>query len=360
LSRRAFVAGTVGAIAFAGAIAKSFPASAQQGLKGKTIRLLTWSDATGQAAVKNIAQTFESATGAKVIADLTGATSEMVAKIKASAARPQYDMVILSGVGAIELARAGLLEKPDLSMIPNASKVFPEYRLGAEGYGVGYFLWNDGLIYSTRAFSSAPSSFAELWDEKHSGKIYLPPPQVTMAMELVIIASELAGADMRNPGPGFKMLEKLRPRLLTLGGRAPQLAELFRAGSLNIGGPYSPLLMTSYIKNPDYGVSATLNLKEGFFSDLQFMVVLKGHQGERDAIYGLINHALDAKVQATMAEEVWYGPINQETVLSADVLKNPYIVTPELIRTKGRQVDWEYLATVRPEWTRRYTEALSG
>jgi putative spermidine/putrescine transport system substrate-binding protein len=50
---------------------------------GKTLRLLTWSDDTGLAALRNIAATFEAKSGAKVIADRTGSTSEMVAKLKA-------------------------------------------------------------------------------------------------------------------------------------------------------------------------------------------------------------------------------------------------------------------------------------
>src|SRR5215471_137918 len=69
-------------------------AQAQQ-FAGKELRVLTWSDPTGRAAVRNILQPFEAETGAKVIADLTGTTSEMIAKIKASASRPQYDLVIL-------------------------------------------------------------------------------------------------------------------------------------------------------------------------------------------------------------------------------------------------------------------------
>ncbi len=78
---------------------------------GKTLRLLTWSDDTGLAALRNIAATFEAKTGAKVIADRTGSTSEMVAKLKAGGDRPQYDIITLAGVGAEGLAAAGLLGK---------------------------------------------------------------------------------------------------------------------------------------------------------------------------------------------------------------------------------------------------------
>src|ERR1044072_9395610 len=91
LSRRTFVAGTAAAAAALQAPWIRRPSAAE--FTGQEIRVLTWLDATGQAAVRNILQPFQHKTGAKIISDLTGTTSDMIAKIKASAARPQYDLV---------------------------------------------------------------------------------------------------------------------------------------------------------------------------------------------------------------------------------------------------------------------------
>jgi putative spermidine/putrescine transport system substrate-binding protein len=41
----------------------------EHNFSGKTLRLLTWSDDTGAAALRNIAATFAAKTGAKVIAE---------------------------------------------------------------------------------------------------------------------------------------------------------------------------------------------------------------------------------------------------------------------------------------------------
>lgn len=112
LNRRQFIK-TVG-VASVAAAAMSMPfiraSASDTRFAGKTLRLLTWSDDTGLAALRNIAATFEAKTGAKVIADRTGSTSEMVAKLKAGGDRPQYDIITLAGVGAEGLAAAGLLE----------------------------------------------------------------------------------------------------------------------------------------------------------------------------------------------------------------------------------------------------------
>jgi len=331
-----------------------------QKFAGKTIRVLTWSDATGQAAVKNILKPFEKATGAKVIADLTGTTSDMIAKIKASAASQQYDLVILSGFGANTLADAGLLDKPDTAAMSNFADLAPEYQTGAKGFGLGYYLWSDGLLYNTAANAKPPKSYKVLWDAANKGKIFLPPAKNLLAMELIIVAAKLAGGDQKNPDAGFKMLADLKPNVLTISSNANQLADLFRSNSLNVGGVYSPLEMSEFIPKPEYNVGGTYDLDEGFFVDLQYMVVPKGHPGDKDVINALMNQAMDPHVQGMMAEEVWYGPTNQKAILSDKAKASPFIPSPEVVKSRVVKVDGEHLASVREDWIKRYTEAVGG
>ncbi len=238
LNRRQFIK-TVG-VASVAAAAMSMPfikaSASDTRFQGKTLRLLTWSDDTGLAALRNIAATFEDKYGCKVIADRTGSTSEMVAKLKAGGDRPQYDIITLAGVGAEGLAAADLLEKPDLNRIPNLVDVPEKYRTGANGHGIGYLLWCNSLVYSTRTIKDAPDSYAALWDAELSPNIFLPPPNWTEAMDLIIIAAKLAGGDEHNIEPGFKKLAELKDRVVTLGENPNQIAELFRTGSLDMGG----------------------------------------------------------------------------------------------------------------------------
>ncbi|NIR28208.1 MAG: extracellular solute-binding protein [Gammaproteobacteria bacterium] len=356
--RRTFLAGIGASAAALSTPAIIRGASAAQRFDGKEIRILTWTDVTGKAAVRNIAQPFQQMTGAKVVADLTGATSEMVAKVKASEANPQYDVVILSGVGAVELAQAGLLQQPTEELLPNIQRVVPSLRYGADGLGVGYLLWTDGLIYSTRTFKQAPDTWRVLWDSQY--QLFLPPPQWVEAMVLTVMAARLAGSDVKNPEPGFELLEELRDRVIILGESPQQVAELFRSGTIQVGGAYAPMLMPDFIRNPEYHMSGALGMKEGFFYDLQFMIIPEGHPGDDEVTHAFINYALDAGVQAKMAEDVWYGPINQDTKLSEKARQSPYIVSPDTVREKGISSFSDYLASVRADWIRRYTEIFGA
>jgi putative spermidine/putrescine transport system substrate-binding protein len=358
ISRRLFI-GSAAATAYAMSAPWVRRASAAS-FAGKEIRVLTWSDPTGQAAVRNILKTFEAQTGAKVIADLTATTSDMIAKIKASASRPQFDLVILSGFGAFTLADAGLLEKPDLAAIPNSADVSPDYQTGAKGHALGYFLWSDGLVYNTKAYPAAPKSHKVLWDAENKGKIILPPPENLAALELVIVAARMAGGDEKNPDKGFELLAKLRDQVLAISQNASQIADLFRSNAAAGAAVYSPLVFADFIPKPEYNMSGTYDLEEGFFVDLQYMVSPKGHPGDSEVINALMNHALDPAVQGKMAEEVWYGPINQKAVLSEKAKASPYVPSPEVIKNKTVRVDADFLASVREDWTRRYNEALIG
>lgn len=361
-SRRQFIK-TVGAASVAAA-ALSFPfikaSAGDMQFHGKTLRLLTWSDDTGLAALRNIAATFEAKTGAKVIADRTGSTSEMVAKLKAAGDRPQYDVITLAGVGAEGLASAGLLEKPDLNRIPNLRDVPAQYQTGAGGHGIGYLLWCNSLIYSTRTVKEAPTSYAALWDKDMAPNIFLPPPNWTEAMDLIIIAAKLAGGDEHNVEPGFKKLAELKERVVTLGENPNQIAELFRTGSLDMGGLYAPAFFPKQIRDPAYGLGATFGMQEGFYTDLMLSVMPKHSPGDSDLAHAFINHSLDPLVQGKMAEDIFNGPVNAKAIISAEARKSPYILTPEQIAEKAIMHDNAFLATVHDQWIRRYTEIFSS
>ncbi len=360
LNRRTFLQQVGIATAAAALPAPWIKSAVAQDFSGKELRVLTWSDATGKAAVKNILEPFAATTGARIIPDLTGSTSDMIAKIKASASRPQYDVVILSGFGANTLADADLLEKPDLGKLSNIAAVPEKYRTGADGHGVGYFLWSDGVLYNTQAYPSAPTSYDVFWNDSNANKLFIPSPKNLAAMELVMVATKLAGGDATlDPAPGFEMIAKLKDRTLTLATNPNSLADLYRSNSLNVGGPYSPLVVPKFIRDPAYNLSGTYDLEEGFFVDLQFMVSPKGHPGDGDAIHALYDFALSPDVQGKMAEEVWYGPISGAAQLSDAARNDPNVPSPQVIENRAIEVDSAFFASVREDWTARYTEAVT-
>jgi len=331
--------------------------AAQQQFAGKTLRLLTWSDDTGLAALRNIAATFTEKTGAKVVADRADGTSGMVAKLKAAGDRPQYDVITLAGVGASGLADAGLLTKPDLDRLPNLKDVPAQYRTGADGFGVGYLLWTDGLIYNTATMKAAPASYEVLWDPKYTGRIFLPPPEWAEAVDMAILAARMSGGSQQNIDPGFKKLAELKDRILTLGENPNQIADLFRTKSLDLGGIYSPAFFPESIKKPEFNMGVSYDMKEGFAAQLMFTVIPKSHPGDLDLIHAFINHSIDPLVQGKMAADVLNGPVNSKALVPVENRK--YVPSAQQIAEKAVLHDDKSLATVHDAWIKRYTEIFS-
>src|SRR5688572_5424414 len=130
LSRRSFVAaaGLAPLIITGKAKAASF--------EGQTLRVNSWGGSDGLAIQKYIVDPFMKATGAKVIVE-EGVTSASIAKVVAQKDDPQLDVVFLDDVGVFALHRQGLLDELDLSKIPNAKDVYPDFVLDG-GFGIGF------------------------------------------------------------------------------------------------------------------------------------------------------------------------------------------------------------------------------
>jgi putative spermidine/putrescine transport system substrate-binding protein len=365
LTRREFLetaAATAGALALASCAPTPPPATEEapsaKPLEGKTLHLMTWSDVTGMAAVENIAKSFEKKTGAKVETDLIAATSKMVAKIKGAEGDQWADVVILSGVGGYQLQQAGLLERPDPAKLPNIDKVNPRFQFGAVGSAVGYNIFPDPIDYSTEVLDEPPTTWEVLWDEKYAGKLFLPAPYWVEALDLIIMASRLAGSDEYNPEPGFKKLEELKGRVVTLAENPPQVAEMLRTGELHIGGPFSHMFFAEQLQK-GYPIGVAMeSLQEGFFADLQLMVIPNGHPGDTDVVHGFINEALSTEMQEAMAESVYYTPINMEVSLPQDLLDTGYVLKPDQL-TDAILPNMEYMAAVQADWHKRYGEMFA-
>ncbi|MGJ8609552.1 MAG: ABC transporter substrate-binding protein [Octadecabacter sp.] len=358
-SRRHLLASSAG-VAATLAMPSIVRADSHQPMAGKELRLLTWSDNTGAAVLDHIAKPFEEKTGVRVIADRTGSTSEMVAKLRAAGDRPQYDVITLAGVGAVELAGDGLLAQPDLNMLPNLEDVDPRFRTGADGHGIGYLLWTGGLIYNTKTFQEPPTSYAQMWDEAHKNRLFLPPSTWTDALDTIFATDILLGGDGTNSEAAFAKLAELRNSILTFGENPAQLSELFRSDALDIGGVYAPAFYAAELNDPaNSNMGATYDVDEGFFADLMYTITPKSKPGDDDVVHAFIDFTLDADVQGMMAEAVLNGPVNQKAVMSDAAKASPFIIKPEQMGEKAIVHDKAFIADVREDWINQYTQTLS-
>lgn len=356
ISRRAVLAG---AAALASPVVLRSRDALAQPFAGKKITLLTLSNLSGQLIVEHIVKPFQQMTGAEVVADLSPSAADMVSKVKASASNPQYDIVMLPGVGGRALVESGLAEAPDVGKIPNLAKILPNLQAGIEGKAFPFMLNPEGLIYNSQTFKTAPESYEALWDAQYSGRIVLPPPEWIQSMFVTLLAAQFAGGDARNPEPGFKKLEELRDSVLMLGASPPQVAEAIRANSVDLAGSFPPLFFAGFLFNPDYNLKATVRLKEGYFCQPQYMVMPVGHPGDADVVCALMNHALETEPQTAVSAGQFAAAVNVDVKVPEDKLALDFVLPPRNLLENAIPIDEAYLSNVRGDWIKRYSEIFS-
>ncbi|MDR1589353.1 MAG: ABC transporter substrate-binding protein [Oscillospiraceae bacterium] len=129
----------------------------------------------GEYIDESLLEDFEKETGIKVNYRTFETNEDMYAKLKAGGS--DYDVVIPSDYMIGRLIEEDMLEKLDLSNIPNASLLSPMYQKPqydpAGEYSVGYMWGTLGIIYNTAMVEEELTSWGALFDGKYSGNILM-------------------------------------------------------------------------------------------------------------------------------------------------------------------------------------------
>lgn len=148
--------------------------------KGKnlTLYVYNWGEyiSDGSDGMMDVIEEFETLTGIKIDYTTFDTNEGLYSKLQSGSA--YYDIIIPSDYMISRMAEKGMLEKLDLSNIPNfdtyVDDVFknPDYD-PTNAYSVPYTWGTVGLIYNTKYVTEPVDSWEILWDEKYSGKILM-------------------------------------------------------------------------------------------------------------------------------------------------------------------------------------------
>ena len=142
-----------------------------------TINVYNWGQyiSDGTDGYIDINAAFEEATGIHVNYMTFDSNETMYTKLKTGGS--SYDVIIPSDYMVAKMISEGMLMPLDYSTIPNFQNIDEEYRNGdydpENAYTVPYTLCTTGIIYNTKMVDEAPTSWADLWDEKYAGNILM-------------------------------------------------------------------------------------------------------------------------------------------------------------------------------------------
>ena len=129
---------------------------------------------------------FERQTGCQVSTKYAGTSSEMVS-LMANGGGGQYDLVSASGDADLRLIYGGDVRPINIKLIPSWKEFHPFLQappfntIGGRHYGVSYEFGPNVLLYSTKSFAHAPTSWAVLYSKKFAGRITVPDNPIQIA-----------------------------------------------------------------------------------------------------------------------------------------------------------------------------------
>lgn len=147
--------------------------------KGKniTLNVYNWGEfiSNGSDESVDVVAAFEKMTGIKVNYTTFDSNESMYAKLKSGAA--SYDVIVPSDYMVAKMIAEGMLKPLNYENIPNFQNIDEEYRNPdydpENSYVVPYMFCTTGIIYNKTMVQTAPSSWADLWNEEYADSILM-------------------------------------------------------------------------------------------------------------------------------------------------------------------------------------------
>ena len=300
---------------------------------------------------KAVIEPFEKANPGIKVKIATGLTMQTVALMRAQKDDVRVDVTMMDEVGAAQANAEGLYQPLEPSKVPNIEKLYPQFRIKGDPYTKFMFV-SQALVYNKDMVKEKPTSWMAMWDPKYKGKIAAPDITTSHGVFLLLTAADINGGALKNIDPGFELLKKLKPNILTFYTQHAQLAQLFTQGDVAMASWTSdraqaaidggaPLAWT-VPKESAYIIDSTIGIAKG----------TKNLEGAQK----YVNFVLSADAQAANARYTYLGPVNQETKLPPEIAgKLPVSDLPRL-----KTADWGYVTTVLPQWTQRWSREITS
>ena len=147
---------------------------------------------------------FEKQTGCQVNTKYAGSSSEMVS-LMANGGGGQYDLVSASGDADLRLIYGGAVKPVNMKLIPSWKQLRPFLQspafntINGVHYGVSLQFGPNDLLYSTKVFPKAPTSWSVIYSKKYSGRITIPNNPIQIADAALYLS--VAPAQARDQGP---------------------------------------------------------------------------------------------------------------------------------------------------------------
>src|SRR5580704_14532329 len=263
---------------------------------------------------------FEQHTGCQVNAKYAGSSDEMVALMK-NGGGGQYDMVSSSGDADLRLLYAGDAHPLNINLIPSWKDFFPAFQspsfntINGVHYGVSLQWGPNVLMYNTKDFPAAPTSWSVIYNPKYKGQVTVPDNPIQIADAALYLKTKNPSLGITDPyeltQPQFQaavsLLAGQRPLIEKYWDLASQEIFDFKNGNaiLGAGWPYQ----VSTLKSDKFTIGSTIP-SEGAtgWADTWMLAAKAPHP---NCAYMWMQYISTPKVQAEQAVNYGETPDNK-------------------------------------------------
>lgn len=290
-----------------------------------------------------VTKTFEAENNVKVTLLPGGANAALP-----RARNGEIDMVVTGMPDLMRLQREEVLAPFDPALVPNYAKLYPQAQI-SDAVAVANFAAR-ALAYNTDNIKEPPTSWEDMADPKHAGRVALHSFTVE-SVDLIVMLARNAGGDERNPDAGFAKMAEIGKNTRVFEDNHAGRLELFRNNEIDFAVWADGRI--AWAAGEGAHVSGVIP-KEGF-SPLASAVGIVKTTKNMELAQKYANFMLDDAAGIALASQLHYFPTKMDTVL-------PEGVTTGYVNAQSIQSlvmnDWAYLVTVYDAWQERFNREV--
>ena len=282
-----------------------------------------------------------------------GTATENAAKVNATKASPEYDVVFLENLTHSLASSQGLLAPINTAIVKNYEDLVPKAKLASkDAVPIGAIF--TGIFYNSNEFQkrgwAPPQSWNDLFRPEFCKHIGILHPNVSYTIHMLVM---LGGGDVNKVGEGIDRLSKLKGCLSTLEPAASKLEEKIQLGEYLIG-VHGTVRVLPLIKL-NYPVKFIIP-KEGTVLGLTTVSAVKNSQ---NVLLGqeLVNWMISPAAQKVLVETGFWTPTNSKVTVPTE-LENMGLPPSKVVQSAFTPNESTIMAN-RRDWVRKVEREIA-
>jgi putative spermidine/putrescine transport system substrate-binding protein len=325
ISRRATLGGAAIAAASAG-----LPGLARA--QSKQVVVGTWGGDYGELLRQNIDTTLMQPQGIEVLQDVANADPRKTKLLaERQARRGTMDVACLSDTDMHMMSSQNALDKLDMSRLKRADSIVPALR---KPYAIPHIYSALVLLYNPDKVTTAPTSFADMWDPKYRGRVGFSD---ILYSTNTFAAAMAGGGSFGDYTPARNKLMELRSLDAKIYPSNEALAAALKGEEVWM----TPMWLARGYMWQKAGIPLRHVVpKEGAYA-IVFEAAVPRNSRNKDNAYVYLDALLQPQAQTAFADRMGYLPTVADASLPPEIAKQISLSEAEQARLKAP--DYEYL-----------------